>query len=394
MKNLLSIIGSSCAFAFSPTVLAQTAMPEDDKKNVPKTSVVFYGVLDAGVTFVSNEAGQSNRKLDTGVMDPNHWGMKGVEALGGGLHAVFQLENSFSLDDGSLSSEGTLFDRIAMVGLGNRYGQVTLGTQLDLINDYVTPFNISAGASGYAAHQGNFDRIAGNAVQRSIKFSSADFDGLTFGALYSFADKSAQPDQETAGGGSGSAWNIGAHYANGSFAIGASYMQLNKPRGTEAIGPYQSLGLSTFLRQPTFEIDPETGERAPMEDMAIDNQKIFAIGSAYEIGDFTAMINFADIKFKGYGNTENLRLMEVGGHYHISATLDGTLGYQHMKVAGTKANQVSLGLNYHLSKRSDIYVSADYRRVSDGVAAVIGDSFEPSSNNAQALLRVGMRHMF
>ncbi|WP_211473523.1 porin [Collimonas humicola] len=395
MKILLSIIGGSCALAFSPVILAQTEIPVSEKKAAAQSSVVFYGVLDAGVTFVNNEGGHSNAKLDTGVMEPNRWGIKGVEDLGGGLNAVFQLESSFNLDDGSLSSPGTMFDRVAMVGLAGRYGQVTFGTQYDLINDYVTPFNISAGASGYAAHQGNFDRIAGNAIQRSIKFASADFNGLTFGALYSFADKILHPDEnDSEGAGSGTAWNIGAHYAYGPFSAGAAYMRLNTPRGTQAIGPYPSLGLTHFLGQPTFAIDAGSGERVPLKNMAIDSQKIFAIGAAYEIGNLTAMANFADIEFRGYGQASVLRLIEVGGRYHLSAALDGTLGYQRMHFEGIRANQLSLGLDYHLSKRSDLYVSADYRRASRGVNGVIGNSFAPSSNSAQGLLRMGMRHVF
>lgn len=395
MKVLLSIIGGSCALAFSPVIQAQAEIPVSEKKAAAPSSVVFYGVLDAGVTFVNNEGGHSNAKLDTGVMEPNRWGVKGVEDLGGGLSTVFQLESSFNLDDGSLSSPGTMFDRVAMVGLANRYGQMTFGTQYDLINDYVTPFNISAGASGYAAHQGNFDRIAGNAIQRSVKFASADFNGLTFGALYSFADKSLNPDEnDSEGAGSGTAWNIGARYARGPFSAGAAYMRLNTPRGTQAIGPYPSLGLTHFLGQPTFVIDAESGERVPFKNMAIDSQKIFAIGAAYEIGNLTAMANFADIEFRGYGQASDLRLLEIGGRYHLSAALDGTLGYQRMHFEGTKANQLSLGLDYHWSKRSDLYVSADYRRASRGVNGVIGNSFAPSSNSAQSLLRMGMRHVF
>ncbi|AIY41146.1 Outer membrane protein [Collimonas arenae] len=395
MKVLLSLIGSSCALAFSPLVQAQTEASAAEKKIVSQSAVTFYGVLDAGVTFVNNEAGHGNAKLDTGVMEPNRWGVKGVENLGGGLSALFQLESSFNLDDGSLSSQGTLFDRVAMVGLSNQFGQLTFGTQYDLINDYVTPFNISASSSGYASHQGDFDRIAGNAIQRSVKFASADFKGLTFGALYAFADKSQHPDENNAeGAGSGNAWNIGAHYANGPFSAGASYMRLNTPRGTQAIGPYQSLGLTHFLGQPTFTIDPSSGDRIPINNMAIDSQKIFAIGAAYEMGDLTAMANFADIEFRGFGQASDLRLIEIGGRYRLSAALDGTVGYQRMHFEDTKANQLSLGLDYHLSKRSDLYVSADYRRASRGVNGVIGNSFAPSSNSAQGLLRVGMRHVF
>ncbi|MEO6917604.1 MAG: porin [Collimonas sp.] len=395
MKVLLSVIGGSCALAFSSAAQAQTAVPDVDKKIAGASSVVFYGVLDAGLTFVNNENGHRNTKLDTGVMEPSRWGVKGAEDLGGGLRAVFQLESSFNLDDGSLSSQGTMFDRVAMAGLANRYGQLTLGTQYDLVNDYVTPFNISAGASGYASHQGDFDRIAGNAIQRSVKFSSADFEGLTFGALYAFADKTSHPDEnDVEGGGSGSAWNIGVHYASGPFSAGAAYMRLNTPRGTQAIGPYQSLGLTSFLGQPTFTIDPASDDKAPLKNMAIDSQKIFAAGAAYDMGDFTAMANFANIEFRGFGRASDLRLIEVGGRYHISPALDGTLGYQRMHFEDTKANQLSLGLDYHMSKRSDVYVSADYRRASSGVNGVIGNSFAPSSNSAQGLLRIGMRHVF
>ena len=395
MKTLLSIIGGSCALAISPVIQAQIEIPAVEKKAVTSNSVVFYGVLDAGVTFANNEGGHGNVKLDTGVMEPNRWGVKGVEDLGGGLSAVFQLESSFNLDDGSLSSQGTLFDRVAMIGLANSYGQVTMGTQYDLINDYVTPFNISATASGYASHQGDFDRIAGNAIQRSIKFASADFDGLTFGALYSFADKSQHSSgHDSEDTGSGTAWNIGAHYVRGPFSAGVSYMRMNTPRGPQAIGPYQSLGLTQFLGQPTFVIDAESGERVALHNMAIDSQKIFAGGVAYDIGRLTVMANFADIVFRGYGQVSDMRLVEIGGRYHVSAALDGTLGYQRMHIEGTKANQVSLGLDYHMSKRSDLYVSADYRRASRGVNGVVGNSFAPSSNSAQGLLRVGMRHMF
>jgi outer membrane protein OmpU len=47
-----------------------------------------------------------------------------------------------------------------------------------------------------------------------------------------------------------------------------------------------------------------------------------------------------------------------------------------------------------LSKRTDVYISGDYLRASDGVNAVIGYSFTPSSSNTQSDVRIGMRHSF
>ena len=46
--------------------------------------------------------------------------MKGSEDLGGGLAAVFSLENGFNLLNGQLASSGTLFNRMAYVGLSSK----------------------------------------------------------------------------------------------------------------------------------------------------------------------------------------------------------------------------------------------------------------------------------
>ncbi|MEK7927229.1 porin, partial [Burkholderia contaminans] len=47
-----------------------------------------------------------------------------------------------------------------------------------------------------------------------------------------------------------------------------------------------------------------------------------------------------------------------------------------------------------LSKRTDIYISGDYLRASQGVDAVVGYSFTPSTTQTQADVRIGMRHSF
>jgi outer membrane protein OmpU len=47
-----------------------------------------------------------------------------------------------------------------------------------------------------------------------------------------------------------------------------------------------------------------------------------------------------------------------------------------------------------VSKRTDVYISGDYLKASNGVDAVIGYSFTPSSTTTQADVRIGMRHSF
>src|SRR5690349_21444673 len=92
------------------------------------SSVTLYGLIDYGVNYQSNSAGGRILGGASGIMQGSRWGFKGVEDLGGGLSAIFQLENGFDLGKGTALQGGTLFGRQAYVGLSsNAYGTLTLG---------------------------------------------------------------------------------------------------------------------------------------------------------------------------------------------------------------------------------------------------------------------------
>ncbi len=86
-------------------------------------SITLYGVVDAGVEFLTNvpnaATGGSNNavRMSAGNLSTSRWGLRGAEDLGGGLKAVFTLENGFDLDTGSANQGGRLFGRQAFVGL-------------------------------------------------------------------------------------------------------------------------------------------------------------------------------------------------------------------------------------------------------------------------------------
>src|SRR5579863_7049877 len=119
MKKLILIAGLSSAFAGAAHA---------------QSSVTLYGVLDAGIVYANNAhapgsatSGQSY-SLGSGAVSNTLWGLKGSEDLGGGLHAVFKLENGFNLNNGALTQSNEIFGRQAWVGLqSDQYGTVTLG---------------------------------------------------------------------------------------------------------------------------------------------------------------------------------------------------------------------------------------------------------------------------
>ncbi|MDN3098678.1 porin, partial [Enterococcus faecalis] len=91
-----------------------------------QSSVTMFGLIDSGITYVSNEGGGKNVKFDDGIFAPNLFGLRGTEDLGGGLKAIFTLENGFNPNTGALGQGNRMFGRQAFVGLESaRWGTLT-----------------------------------------------------------------------------------------------------------------------------------------------------------------------------------------------------------------------------------------------------------------------------
>jgi outer membrane protein OmpU len=171
------------------TALALTAGSAAAPTSVwAQSSVVLYGILDAGITYVNNAGGSRQLKFDDGISYGNRIGFKGTEDLWGGVKAIFVLESGIKLGTGKLAQGGAEFGRQAYVGLQSQWGTLSAGDQLDLTNVIVEGYNISSFGSGYAIHQGDFDRMNGDRLPNSVKYMSPDFGGLSFGGLYSFGN--------------------------------------------------------------------------------------------------------------------------------------------------------------------------------------------------------------
>src|SRR5437016_12597124 len=100
-----------------------------------QSHVTVYGVLDSGLVYTThaNAAGDSLVKVPglTGS-GPSRLGFRGTEDLGGGLQAVFVLENGLAVDTGTVGQGNRLFGRQAYVGLKGGYGTLMLGRQVNM----------------------------------------------------------------------------------------------------------------------------------------------------------------------------------------------------------------------------------------------------------------------
>src|ERR1700738_4228053 len=84
-----------------------------------QSSVTLYGLIDAGISYSSNVGGKSLWQETSGAMNASRWGLRGSEDLGGGLKAIFTLENGFNIDTGKFGQNGAEFGRQAFVGLSS-----------------------------------------------------------------------------------------------------------------------------------------------------------------------------------------------------------------------------------------------------------------------------------
>ncbi|MFP3244770.1 MAG: porin, partial [Paraburkholderia sp.] len=90
------VIALAVSAAFAAPVFAQS-------------SVTLYGVIDEGFNYTSNVGGHAAYEMESGYAQGSRWGLKGTEDLGGGLKAIFQLENGFDANTGKLAEGGREF---------------------------------------------------------------------------------------------------------------------------------------------------------------------------------------------------------------------------------------------------------------------------------------------
>lgn len=152
-----------------------------------QTNVTIYGVVDVGIASENNGINTTTR-LDSGNQSGSRLGFKGSEDLGGGLSAVFALENGFDVSNGTLAQGGRMFGRQAYVGLNGGFGSVKFGRQYTPIFgalDTIDPFGtgLTGGGSGIVSLFSAYGVRMDNAVNYSM--SAAGFSGQ---AAYGFGE--------------------------------------------------------------------------------------------------------------------------------------------------------------------------------------------------------------
>jgi predicted porin len=215
-------------------------------------NVTLYGRLNMTMEAVNGQAVDPNLPANAAPVNrtiyrvnsnSSRLGVRGTEALGGGLSAIFQIESGVNAD----ISGGVLASRETFVGLQGTWGTFKMGYFLTPYDDIHPIFgnvptlttSILSTASIWAQgsqsnDNGGYDNRDGN----SIRYDSPKIAGFTGSAQLSTWDFSP------ASGGGGTSYgtdaqakrhayelDLGGYYSNGPFNAGIAYASREKVRG-------------------------------------------------------------------------------------------------------------------------------------------------------------------
>jgi len=340
-----------------------------------QSSITLYGLIDDGLTFVTNQGGQHVYRMDDSISQGDRWGFRGTEDLGGGLKAIFNLESGFDPNTGASRQGGLEFGRQAWVGLQNdRYGTVELGRTYDQMTTTLIRYHSGFYSGIYAFDTGDHDRISGNWLNNAVTYVSPVYRGLHFAAQYSFNSLTATSNNY------GSAYSLSAGYDHGPFSIAAATTNIHD----YTVTPGSSFGVSEFLNT-----NVDFGSKA----IVVARYRTAGIGSSYQFGKFGVAGLYTNSHYETGSNAQTMQSFNANLHYNLRPDIIVEGGYGFNKFASYRWNEFNAVLDYLLSKRTDVYVTANYDKATGGARAGLV-TLPISSNDKQLALRIGMRHKF
>jgi predicted porin len=344
-----SLLALAVLGAFAGTAFAQS-------------SVTLYGKVDVGATYdsgVFSPNGAHDVRIDSGVTGGSRIGFKGSEDLGGGLRANFQAETGFCADGPNASGKGfctgsdSFMGRQAWVGLSGGFGSFSMGRQYSPL--FLNLTTIDPFGTGYAGQSNNLFNAG------TVRWSNS--------AIYSTPSMSGF--QVTVGGAAGEQpgnWKAkrqmgaSATYSAGPLYAGVAYNEgpnaTNGDTGTKTwnLGAVYDFGVAKA------HVMYDNNKNTAGGVTSVDNDDLL-VGATVPVGPGTIMASYI----------------------HHRDKIDRPTGH-------LDADQLGVGYNYALSKRTSLYAAIAHIREKNGATYAVGNATEGGTGN-QAV-NLGIVHNF
>jgi predicted porin len=342
-----------------------------------QSTVTLYGKVDLGLVLDSgNTAGKSVR-ISSGVTGGSRLGFKGVEDLGGGMKASFQLETGYCADSAAPTSvdvkdstgkkigtstttsfctgSNAFMGRQAHGDLTGAFGAMSAGRQYSI--GFTNLTTIDPFGTGFAGAANNIIEASGTRLNNSFHYDTPSLAGFVGSVEIGLGEQTGnwQGGRET---------GAGLTYASGPVYVGFSFYDLTNSNGNGAA------------------------------------RKNYTLGGTYDFG--VVKVHALGQKSTGTptGATLSLDVLDLLGGVTVPLA-GGSLMADYinhndrtsLSAGGNKdANQIAIGYIYPLSKRTSVYSS--FARIIDknGATFTVGNATESGTGNKS--FNFGVVHNF
>lgn len=335
-----------------------------------QSSVTVYGIIDTGYSNYQNDAAGGTKVRQSGLSSSNtitnRLGFRGVEDLGGGLKAKFNIEMGYNADDGAGqittntgnvqgagSPNGALvFSRLSYVALESKLGEIRLGRDIHPgYYNYVVfdPF----GAVGAAASLPSVQMIdAFVTTGAHIRFSN----GINYflpsglGGVYGQLAYAPGEQQSNAVGGlgtlgkdDGESYGARLGYAAGPVNVALGYTKVR----------------STVIAAPAAGVIGVPGAAAGGAD---NDRETINLAGTFDFGVAKLWGQLARLEVDNYANRVG-RLTNKSAMIGVTIPLGAHLlkaSYAQSENSGQndwETKKLGVGYEYRLSKRTAFYTS-------------------------------------
>ena len=316
-----------------------------------QSSVTIYGKVDLGLVLDSGSAAGKSIRIDSGVTGGSRLGFKGVEDLGGGMKAAFQLETGFCADSAAggpnfCTGSNSFMGRQAHGDLTGSFGALSAGRQYSLgFNNLST---IDPFGTGFAGQVNNIVDPSGIRLNNSATYSTPSIGGVTASAEIAFGEETGnwQANRET---------GAGLTYASGPAYVGFTFYDVGNANGNGAA------------------------------------RKNYLLGGTYDFG----VVKLHALVQKSTGPT-SLDVLDLMGGATVplagGSLMASYIHHNDRTLADKDANQIGVGYIYPLSKRTSVYTAFARIKNDNGATFTVGNA--TATGTGDKAFNLGVVHNF
>ena len=293
--------------------------------------VQVYGLLDMSAGQFQNAGESKVWRAESGHLSTSYIGFRGTDDLGGGLKAKFAIEHFLRADTGQAGrfNGDAFWARDAYVGLSGAFGTTVLGRNTTPLFVSTVLFNAFGDSFGFSPSVRQvftptlLPFFGDSGWNNSVSYASSDYDGLRYNLIGNLG--------EGAAGATGKNVGVNLLYFKGPLAATVVWQRVKNGDGISPISAFTTAPPG-FANQDTWQLGASYdltviklyGQYTHVRTRAAQSTstKVWGIGASVPIGLGDLLVQYGDARASMVGAEPKNSTLTVGYDYSLSKRTD------------------------------------------------------------------------